>query len=172
MCKALCYLNSQIGFLKLQMALFLDFFFQLRDIIFCWIQCFESLSITCGVIHLLFGGVGWQGKRSLSAWFLFEFFCTTCNLWLTSASSALLLTALFHCFKHIKQCCWSFSLLVTNPHYLFPCIYVLFCFSSSACFHDLLIFKRTAFLHAFVFWDGGRAKMRLGVEESFLKCLQ
>lgn len=92
---------------------------------FCWIQCFECLSITCGVIRLLFGGVGWQGKRSLSACF---FFCTTCNLWLTSASSALLLTALFHCFKHIKQCCWSFSRLVTNPHYLFPCIYALFCF--------------------------------------------
>ncbi len=101
MCKALRYLNSQIGILKLRMPLFSDFFFQLRDIIFCWIQCFECLSITCGVIHLLFGGVGWQGKRSLSAWF----FCTTCNLWLTSASSALLLTALFHCFKHIKRCC-------------------------------------------------------------------
>lgn len=174
MCKALRYLKSQIGFLKIRMTLFSNFFFQLRDIMFCWIQCLECLSITCGVIRLLFGGVGWQGKWSLSAWYFLFFFCTTCNLWLTSASFALLLTALLHCFKHIKQCCWSFSLLVTNPHYLFPCIYVLFCFvfPSSAFFHDLLLFKRTAFLHACMFWDGGRAKMCLGVEESFLKCLQ
>ncbi len=163
MCKALHYLNSQIGILKLRMPLFSDFFFQLRDIIFCWIQCFECLSITCGVIRLLFGGVGWQGKRSLSAWF----FCTTCNLWLTSASSALLLTALFHCFKHIKRCC------PCHKPTLFISLYLcFFCFSSSACFHDFLIFKRTAFLHDCVFWDGGRAKMHLGVEESFLKCLQ
>lgn len=107
---------------------------------------YSVLSVMCWVLRLLFG-VGWQGKRSLSA----SFFCATWNLWLTSTSSALLLTALLHCFKHIKQCCWSFSLLVTNRHYLFPCIYVLFCFSLSVSFHDIVLFKRPAFLHAFVF---------------------
>lgn len=103
------------------MTLFCNFFFQQWDIMFCWIQCFlafvhyvwsSSFNVWCGM-----------AGQAIALSFLF---CTTCNLWLTSTSSALLLTALLHCFKHIKQCCWSFSLLDTDRHYLFPRIYVLF----------------------------------------------
>lgn len=121
--------------LILRLASFCHFFLRLEGHRVLLDTVFVRLFVYCLV---------WDGRASVRSQLCFC--CTTCNLWLTSASSALLLTALLHCFRHIKQCRWSLS-LVTNPHYLFPRIYVLF-LTSSVCFHDLLLFKRTAFLRA------------------------
>lgn len=109
------------------MTLFCISFSQLWD--FMFIQCLSIMSYWFTV----WCGMAGQGKRSLSAYsfyFIFKLFVQP----VTSGSPPyppLLLTAILHCFRHIKQCCWSsppsLTYIIYSLYYL-CLIYCLFFF--------------------------------------------
>lgn len=121
------------------MVLFCHFFFRLMDIMFCkgpFTQGASLVRTQCiGTrVYAEKQQRKWRrrvrtGPKDTVFWVFVRVCCGTADqvlsLWylfvqpVTSgspldASSALLLTALSHCFKHIKQCCWSLPLLIEN----------------------------------------------------------